>query len=546
MVHATSHIRKFHQGAHLSNTLKEARREGDPSRDNHDPSRAGMNQQLFAIPSMGRGGGNYAEVCDHIKARGVKRKIGKNQVVMNEILLSASPEAFAAGGECADVSAWADENLRWLQQKYSENLLEVHLHMDEKTPHIHAYFTPITDDLRLNTKNYATSRGLLRELQDEYPQTMQNAGFDLERGISGAGSRTTEQEYRRQIALGLAQQGIEPPQMIEREVVTKKILGVATKTKNILAVGSKTVSRLTNKVNALAGELQSTKSKYKTAQKRISDQQAELERLRPLAKIMRKLDTERVFQDYKLAYPGAKRPQKMPRNPIDLVMNLSHCSYPKAVQMLVKNYGKAPTSKAIGDKEMRMMFFPNTEPSWKELAKVERERQKQKDMAALEKAKFQRLNDRQKILFLMNFFPQNAAPVLDFEEILSQGADSRDIQNWVSVEILELAKSTGVDPEKLMRLPKSDLKELGEKILKSQGVSPGKAQKWLKPGEKEKGREDSDTVKWVEKTAENDAQIDPAEAREVESTKKLLIDQVQVAQVAPVASSPAPWVEKIG
>ena len=42
------------------------------------------------------------------------------------------------------LDGWCSDNLKWLRETYGErNLVSAVLHMDEKTPHIHATIVPI-------------------------------------------------------------------------------------------------------------------------------------------------------------------------------------------------------------------------------------------------------------------------------------------------------------------------------------------------------------------------------------------------------------------
>ena len=48
---------------------------------------------------------------------------------------------------------WIDANLKWLRETFgSENLVSCVLHMDEKTPHLHATVVPIVTTERLRKK----------------------------------------------------------------------------------------------------------------------------------------------------------------------------------------------------------------------------------------------------------------------------------------------------------------------------------------------------------------------------------------------------------
>jgi hypothetical protein len=65
-----------------------------------------------------------------------------------------------------------------------ENLVYASVHKDEKTPHMHLGFVPITEDGRLSAKDFFGKKLQLVKLQDDYYAHMKENGFDLERGLS--------------------------------------------------------------------------------------------------------------------------------------------------------------------------------------------------------------------------------------------------------------------------------------------------------------------------------------------------------------------------
>ena len=116
---------------------------------------------------------------------------------------------------------WCRANIEWLQDTFGEdNLVSCVLHMDEKTPHLHATVVPIVTAPRTRRKregeqkykdktpaprlcaNELMTRGKLRQYQDTYAEAM--AGFGLKRGVVASGARhQTQQQYNRQQALEL-------------------------------------------------------------------------------------------------------------------------------------------------------------------------------------------------------------------------------------------------------------------------------------------------------------------------------------------------------
>ena len=77
-----------------------------------------------------------------------------NTFSANEIrVITASPEFFE-GRKTAEVKAFFTEAVSFMEKKLGKgNIFSAVVHMDEKTPHLHLCFTPITQDGRLSAKD---------------------------------------------------------------------------------------------------------------------------------------------------------------------------------------------------------------------------------------------------------------------------------------------------------------------------------------------------------------------------------------------------------
>ena len=65
--------------------------------------------------------------------------------------------------------------------------------MDEKTPHLHLCFTPITKDGRLSAKEILGNRAQLSKWQDEFHAHMSKAFPGLQRGESALVTKRSEE-----------------------------------------------------------------------------------------------------------------------------------------------------------------------------------------------------------------------------------------------------------------------------------------------------------------------------------------------------------------
>ena len=67
-----------------------------------------------------------------------------------------------------------------------ENIVSAMVHMDEKTPHLHLVFVPLTKDNRLCAKEIIGNRANLTKWQDDFHACMVEQYPDLERGKAPA------------------------------------------------------------------------------------------------------------------------------------------------------------------------------------------------------------------------------------------------------------------------------------------------------------------------------------------------------------------------
>ena len=194
--------------AHIERTV-------DPR--NADKNRTHLNRELIEFPD---GVSNRTQAIQHrIETAGITRKISHNQVRALRIMLSGTSEDMKQIEKAGKLDGWLNDNMNWLRKTFgSENLVSAVLHLDEKTPHIHATVVPIVTGERRKAKseqsktgkkyrkkNFNTARlcaddvmarDKLKYYQDSYAEAMQKYG--LQRGIDGSEARhiSTQQFYR--------------------------------------------------------------------------------------------------------------------------------------------------------------------------------------------------------------------------------------------------------------------------------------------------------------------------------------------------------------
>ena len=108
----------------------------------------------------------------------------KDSVRVVEALVTASPEFFK-GKKKAEVRAFFEEAVRFIEKHQSkETIISAVVHMDEKTPHMHLSFVPLTADKRLSAKDIVGNKKKLTWWQDEFWKHMVKKWPGLERGES--------------------------------------------------------------------------------------------------------------------------------------------------------------------------------------------------------------------------------------------------------------------------------------------------------------------------------------------------------------------------
>lgn len=125
-----------------------------------------------------------AEAERQIKEAGCRTRSDSVRVV--EALVTATPEFFQRKKK-SEIRAYFQEALAFLQQNQDpKTIISAVVHMDEKTPHMHLCFVPLTEDGRLSAKDIMGNKKKLTWWQDEFWKHMVKKFPDLERGESAS------------------------------------------------------------------------------------------------------------------------------------------------------------------------------------------------------------------------------------------------------------------------------------------------------------------------------------------------------------------------
>lgn len=186
-----------------------------------DPERIHLNQNL--IPNNKYSNMSIPDaIRDRIeKGYQGKRKVRNDSVKFIKHVLTGSHEDMKRiFSDKAKRQDWVQKNYNFIVAEYGQkNILRFTLHLDEKTPHIHAVTVPLTKDGRLSAKEVFGNKGALVSRQDRYAEAMKE--FGLKRGLKGTGIKhDTAKEYYSRIQH--AQDNVE--NIIQEP--TKNVLGV--------------------------------------------------------------------------------------------------------------------------------------------------------------------------------------------------------------------------------------------------------------------------------------------------------------------------------
>ena len=286
-------------------------------------------------------------------------KLRKDAVFAEHYVISASPEFFKKYPGKLD--EWVDEQISFLKSEFGANLVTAVLHLDESTPHLEAFVTPIianqkTGKLELNRKQFNNVRGGLNsftKLQERH--ALYNEKFGLKRGVPKTETNITAQDlntyYKNVYKYVKRLEQYKPP--IAEQLMPAKKLGflysyndVLEALKKALKIASKTYlqaltlkEKYKNKYNQLKNvkkdmqkEIEKANKDYKTVLKTatllrkdikkqnviIEQYKQELEKQKPMIELAKKvsyLDLNKTVEDeYKAKTEAIKTNKPVPEN----------------------------------------------------------------------------------------------------------------------------------------------------------------------------------------------------------------------------------------
>lgn len=262
---------------------------------NADASRTHLNKEMITYPEKIK---NRTSAIQHrLENANLKRKIGINQVRAIRIMLSGTHETMKSIEKNRQLDYWCDDNLKWLKETFGEeNLVSAVLHMDEKTPHIHATVIPIVSGERRKAKKEnpdsykkknqnnnrlcaddVMARNKLKYYQNTYATAMEKYG--LRRGIEGSEAKhiSTAEYYRN---LHLQNQQLEQEKSIKQSELKSIEKNISSKriVENFAnaITGSKT-KKLEQENEQIKKEMVSFKNQKEREQSKLMESVSKLE-----------------------------------------------------------------------------------------------------------------------------------------------------------------------------------------------------------------------------------------------------------------------------
>lgn len=231
-------------------------------------------------------------VSNRISELDLKRRPRSDATIMCQCLIT-SDNTFFKNMSRHEQNDFFKQSLDFIKAKYGErNLVSATIHYDERTPHMHVNFVPVTEDGRLSAKDLFSPNSL-RMLQNDYNRFIRENGYDLQRGeIDSKRKHLDVEEYKietRYKELEDTKKEVDYLESINKSGILKAEKGkIAYSTKDVDAIKNQNKSlKISNikkdsEIKELKGNVKTTLKKLVEAQGMLQDIQVPLMRLKDL------------------------------------------------------------------------------------------------------------------------------------------------------------------------------------------------------------------------------------------------------------------------
>lgn len=216
----------------------------------------------------------YSEIQTRIEKaqrKNPKCKVRKDSVKFIDTIVTATPE-YLASLPPDKVRRYFERALEFLQQEVgAENIFSAVVHMDERNPHMHLCFVPLTKDNRLCAKEVMGGRDKLIQWQDKFHDYMAQEFPQLERGQAAAVTK------RKHVPTWLYKQAhrlSDEMVQIQKELKNIGALNAGKQREKILAL----LTKWYPEVNAFEAKLKPYDEQIRTLEQRARELRGDAER----------------------------------------------------------------------------------------------------------------------------------------------------------------------------------------------------------------------------------------------------------------------------
>jgi Plasmid recombination enzyme/Protein of unknown function (DUF3991) len=352
MAYCVCRISKLKSGGAITSSIDHVERKRDTP--NANPSM--VNEKFISTSSE--------KLTEQVYNRIGDQTIRTNGVLCVEILLTASPEYFRPGDmtkagqwDGQQLDSWKEANKNWLTEKFGDKLVRAELHLDESTPHIHAYLVPLDENGKLNCKGLFGDRQKLSKFQDSYGKAMEPLGLD--RGVKGSRARHTEvKEYY--AAVNQAPNTILSPGETQSQLADRqRVLKENEQLRRTLQSAEYQRQLLVTQLEEAKSGLTQKERDAKEWQEKFKVMTGQLRQL-PLKQVAYELGMEEEINNPKQWRDGRKvieiiegnrfrdiETGQSTRGAIDLVMQINRSDFSEAVSWLRDRFGEAVALQTV-------------------------------------------------------------------------------------------------------------------------------------------------------------------------------------------------------
>jgi cell wall-associated NlpC family hydrolase len=305
----------------------------------------------------------------------LKHRPRKDAVLCTEMFLSASPEYFrplnpSLSGYWSNerMQQWAIFSRDWLVENYGSLCVRAELHLDESTPHIHAYIVPVNEKTgRVSHDAMFGGRGgqgriKLSKLQDSYALSL--APLGIQRGVKGSkATHTKVKEYYQAVnseplSTVLGNNQLAP---LPTESASNYVARIQSD-EQFLAINHQLADRkfMAQRLSRAEQRARDSEKKRQQLEKRVQLLEAQTQQLRdlPLEDVAWELGLHHDHGRWKghghiINIDGSKFYDFSPEHSkggggaIDLVMHVAECNLRQAVVWLHERFGEAGAERAV-------------------------------------------------------------------------------------------------------------------------------------------------------------------------------------------------------